>query len=620
MKAAWMIGGAALALSSAMVLAQEAPVDLLPPGFDDPAPAPTPTPRATRAPTSTPTQASPGEAADPGTVSQQPGEIVQPLPLPGATPSADLDLTNLPTLEELESMSTDDLDELLGLKPKFDIPPAARRSMERVGLLDVQEGGLPAASLARQPAGLVRAVLAGTTQPMVSRWGHILLRRALASRLAAPEGMSAVEFATLRARALNALGEHVVARALVQDIDTANYSPALTNAAIDAYIGSADIVGACPAVRLVETPRDDAQWQMLAGICNAYAGEATRAQNDLRRLLSRTEEDRIDVLLAQRFAGSAGRGRRAVTIEWDDTGTLTPWRFAMANALGEPVPEALLEEAAPELLRTAALTPALTPVQRARGTDIAASSGILSSSAMVDLYSQIFAEEGVQGDAAITASRLREAYVGADPLRRLSAIRDIWSGGGDYSYGRMVLTAYAAARLPVAEEIGEEADGLIASMLAAGLDGDAMRWASQVDNGSEAWALLALANPSSAAMVSGGDLDSFVDDDESARQHKSRMLLAGLAGLERIASADVAQFSERLAVDFAAPTRWTRLIDRAAEVDNAALVAMLAGLGMQGEGWDRMTARHLFHIVSALRRVGLEAEARMIAAEAVARA
>jgi hypothetical protein len=61
------------------------------------------------------------------------------------------------------------------------------------------------------------------------------------------------------------------------------------------------------------------------------------------------------------------------------------------------------------------------------------------------------------------------------------------------------------------------------------------------------------------------------------------------------------------------------MIERAADVDNAALVALLAGLGMQGEGWDRMTARHLFHIVSALNRVGLSAEARMIAAEAVAR-
>ena len=52
MKSAWLAGGAALALSSAMVLAQDAPVDLLPPGFDEPAPAPTPTPtpRATQAP------------------------------------------------------------------------------------------------------------------------------------------------------------------------------------------------------------------------------------------------------------------------------------------------------------------------------------------------------------------------------------------------------------------------------------------------------------------------------------------------------------------------------------------------------------------------------------------
>ena len=621
MKSAWLAGGAALALSSAMVLAQDAPVDLLPPGFDEPAPAatPTPTPRATQAP------AAPGPAAaprDPGEAgASQSGEVVQPLPTqPAPVGGTDLDLADLPTLEELEAMSTDELDELLGLKPKFDIPPAARRSMEQVGILGQREGGLPAASLARQPAALVRAVLAGTTRPMVSRWGHILLRRALASRLATPEGMDPVEFATLRVRALNALGEHVVARAVVQDIDTANYSPALTDAAVEAYIGSADIIGACPAVRLVDTQRDDAEWQMLAGICNAYAGEATRAQNDLRRLMSRTEDDRIDVLLAQRVAGSAGRGRRAVTIEWDGIAGLTTWRFALANALGEPVPDELLGDAEPDLLRTAALTPALTPLQRARAADIAAASGILSSAAMVDLYSQIFAEEGAEGDAAVTASRLREAYVGTDPLQRLAAIHDIWGGGGEFSYGRVVLTAYAAARLPVDDALADDADGLVAAMLAAGLDRDAMRWAGVVDDGSVGWAMLALADPDGSPMVSDGELDGFVDDDDSPRQHKSRMLLAGLAGLGRVADAEIAEYGERLGIDLAAQTRWTRMIERAAEVDNPALVAMLAGLGMQGSGWDRMTARHLFHIVSALRRVGLEAEARMIAAEAVARA
>ena len=40
---------------------------------------------------------------------------------------------------------------------------------------------------------------------------------------------------------------------------------------------------------------------------------------------------------------------------------------------------------------------------------------------------------------------------------------------------------------------------------------------------------------------------------------------------------------------------------------------------MQGSSWDQMTPRHLYFIVSALNRVGLQAEARMIAAEAVAR-
>src|SRR3546814_2099866 len=99
------------------------------------------------------------------------------------------------------------------------MPPGARRSLARVGVIDSSEGGFAYPSLARQPAALVRAALRGTSRPMVSRWGHILLRRALSSRLAAPQGMNPVEFAALRARSLNAMGEHGIARALVQDVD-----------------------------------------------------------------------------------------------------------------------------------------------------------------------------------------------------------------------------------------------------------------------------------------------------------------------------------------------------------------------------------------------------------------
>src|SRR5690606_38770677 len=109
------------------------------------------------------------------------------------------------------------------------------------------------------------------------------------------------------------------------------------------------------------------------------------------------------------------------------------------------------------------------------------------------------------------------------------------------------------------------------------------------------------------------------DDDDSADKRKSRFLVAGLAGLGRLDSGAAQGAARRLGVSLTHDSKWSRAIDRAGEYRNPALVALLAGLGMQGSGWDKMTARHLFHIVRALDRAGLNAEARMIAAEAVAR-
>lgn len=615
----WLAAGvAAMALGSSLALAQGQPVDLLPPGFEAPTPTPTPAPAPTPSPRPAATPApSPGAAPTPV---RRPGEVVQPLPTAPSTSSSAADLADLPTLRELENMSTDELDELLGLKPRFDIPPAARRSTERVGIIGPQEGGMPVASLANQPATLVRAVLTGTDGQLVSRWGHILLRRALASRLAAPAGMGAVEFAALRAGLLNRMGEHTAARALVQDIDTADYDENLTGAALDAYIGTADIVGACPAVRLSREAREGGEWRMLQAICNAYAGEETRAGNDLRRLMNSGAVPRIDSLLAQRFAGAAGAGRRAVNIEWNDVEEVTPWRFALANALGVDIPVELAGTLSPALQLQTATAPMLPLPQRVAGAKMAAERGILSSEALIDLYSQIYALDDMEIEARATAVQLRNAYVDDDPAARLAAMRDIWSGERGEDFGPYVLTAYAAARLPPNEALADDAAALISSMLAAGLDRDAQRWSGVVEDGSMAWGILAVATPGASAQVSGGDLGSFIDNDGSTRQLGSRLLLAGLAGLGRIDPSDIAGYSEDLGVDLSRRSVWTERISQAAQADNPALVALLAGLGMQGESWQRMTALHLYHIVRALDAVGMNAEARMIAAEAVARA
>lgn len=609
MKRTLLIGGAVLALCSSLVMAQGAPESLLPPGFDDPRPTPSPTPAPSPSaprPTAQAPAASPSSSAP----------VVQPVP-GAAAPSIALP-SELPSIEEIDKMTPDEVDDLLGLKPKFDIPPAARRSMQRVGVISSEEGGMASQSLAGQPASLVRAALNGTRKPLVSRWGHILLRRVLASRLAAPKGMSPVEFAALRAKVLNGMGEPAIARALVQGVDTANYDLALTNAAFAAYLGTADVLGICPATRLHGGIRKDPQWQLARWVCDAYAGEGSSAKRALDKALNNQLAPAIDVLLAQRFANAAGDGRGAVTIEWDKVSDLNPWRFALANALGVAIPDGLTRDAGAYYRRSAAIAPMLPLAMRADAADLAGAEGILSSEAMVDLYSQIYADDEVTGDAADRASRLRESYVADNAADRMAALRDIW-GSGTPEYGRLVLTAFAAARIPANEDNADDAALLLSSMLAAGLDGNAMRWGKVVKEGSQAWGILALAQPVRTSPVDSAAVETFIDDDGSAAQRKSRFLVAGLAGLGRLDSAATANLSTGLGIDLSRETRWSRAIDKAATVDNPALVALLAGVGMQGSGWDKMTARHLYHIVSALDRVGLKAEARMIAAEAVAR-
>ncbi|MFM6950959.1 MAG: hypothetical protein ACKOW1_08060 [Novosphingobium sp.] len=615
--------GSTLALSSALVLAQNAPESLLPPGFDKPRAAPSRPAQAPARPAAAPVTVTKGNAPTTSNAASVSVPVVQQVPGAAATTAAaGLPAgVRIPTLQELEAMSPDELDELLGLKPRSDMPPAAQRSLKQVGVLADYEGGLPAGSLARQNGALVRAALDGNKGQLVSRWGHILLRRALASRLDAPLGMNPADFAASRAALLVRMGEGEVARAVVQDVDAGNFTDSLTRAALDAYAFTADITGICPAITVQGGARKDAEWRVLRSVCQAFQGDGTAAMAQLDRMQGGGVWPKIDMLLAQKYAGAAGKARRAVTIEWDGVTEMTPWRYAFTIATGLEPPASLMRNAPDRYAYAAALAPMVPLVTRAEGADKAAAAGILSSAAMVDLYSQIYAQDDITGDWAERSELLRAAYTGEAPADRMKAIAQLWDGAQDsrVRYSRMVLTAYAAARMPVSDSFADQSGDLVASMLAAGLDGNAMRWASQAEVGSLTWAQLALASPSRGNPVSAGALESFYSDDDSDNYRKSRFLLAGLAGLSRVDQSTASDFASKLEINLNRQTRWTRLIDQAADVNNAALVCFLAGVGMQGDGWDKMTSVHLYHIVSALNRVGLSAEARLIAAEAVAR-
>lgn len=611
--------GTALALTSAWAVAQSGPESLLPKGFDEPAPAsPPPAAPAASAPAAAPRAIStPVIQQIPSTA---PAAIDAGLAVPALTGPGGL--TRVPTLEELERMSPEDFEDLLGNKIDLDMPPQARRSMERVGLIDDTEGGLSADSLSVQHPSVVEAALAANQGQLVSRWGHILLRRALISRLAPPAGMSPQRFLALRVALLLRMGESDAARAVLQDIDIANYTPELGNMAFDTYQNTADFTGLCPVFSSLGSLRDDPQWNAAKAICEAFRGSGASAMAKLDKARVRGSMERIDVLLAQKYAGAAGRSRKAVTIEWDGVTTVTPWRFGLANAVGLTPPDSAMDGAAPIYDDMTALAPMVGLARRAAAADYAGATGVLSNAAMVDLYGQLYSDPEVQGEWQQRAETLRNAYVLEDPSARFSAMQSLWNGasGANAIYARQVLTAAAAARIAPSKDLEDDAPALLTSMLAAGYDANALAWSPVVASGSQGWALLVLAAPGRIKPVGSSAVTTFVDADGSQDKRRSAFLVAGLAALGRIDEGDARSFSGQLGLELDSSTRFITALDRAASNGDAASVALLAGLGMQGSDWHRMTPRYLFHIVSALRTVGLEADARMIAAEAVARA
>src|SRR3546814_10406877 len=107
--------------------------------------------------------------------------------------------------------------------------------------------------------------------------------------------------------------------------------------------------------------------------------------------------------------------------------------------------------------------------------------------------------------------------------------------------------------------------------------------------------------------------------DLDANFTRSRLFLAGAAGLGRMSADDAERAAKELDLGIGAINSWTRAIDRAAAQNQPATVMLLAAVGMQGSDWRAVPPENLYHIVAELRATGLEGYARMIAAEEVGR-
>lgn len=606
------VSGALLLAVAIPVVAQGGPESLLPPGFGEPDAAPPAT--------------QPGGSAPSSPSGGAPFDVPAPSLLPpGAATAA------LPPLPDLAANAAE---AEVKDPAEYDLPPTARRSLDQVGPLTPESGGVSAGAYGAVRGQFLTGLMRTTRAPLVSRWASILLRRVLLSGTATPPGVNGADLVAERAALLLRMGEADAARLLVQSVDSANYTPRLYAVAMDAYLAAADPAGFCPLVGEAVIATQDPRWQMAQAICASFSGDQGQATSYLNQAQRQSKLRGIDYRLAEKTVGAGPNSRRSVKIEWDGVGQLDTWRFGLATATNVEIPIALFSGGASDTMRAwEARAPALSPGRRLAGVAAASRLGVFSGDALASYYAGF--GEPVDGDLPPPPDlyeTFRRAYAGETVGARVLAMHAFWSmapadgsavGPGGVSYGALPPIARAAAALPPSAEAGSDVPWLLAAMFAGGYDRNAAAWTRAVDamegEGKErAWALLAVGLPD-AGMARRDRIDAFVAADESEDKVASRMLVAALVGLGRLPADQAGDIGSGLGMRGPARSRWALALQTAAAARQKATVALLAAVGMQTRRWDQLPPEHLGAILSAMRASGLEPEARMIAAEAMTR-
>jgi hypothetical protein len=574
-------------------------------------------------------QAAPSAQPEPALTQQEPAPTPEPATQPGAEPSpAPQRRAPAPSAADAGEAGVAEIsaEDLPPPPPPIELPEHAQRDPRIVGRIDPQSLNLGATPWGGAHGGFLSTLLRRMDAPIASRWAHMSLRNALLARAPAPRLVHPVDWVGERVWLLVRMGEADAARMLVSAVDVDDFTPKMFQVSVQSALASADPPALCPLQKGIGTVEERIA-PMVDAMCASLSGEPESAAAQIESARRRGRIGGIDLVLAQKVVGAGADSSRAVTVEWEPVDRLDSWRFGLATATGMVPPENLIANAPPHLRAWQARAPLLTYQQRLGSARIATGLGVFSSQALTDIYSAIYDGTGPDELSETDAWQLRLAFAGRDLQTRLAAMRRLWdmdSNSLEREASRALL-ARAAARVQPSAELQSDAANLIASMLAAGMDRNAARWASVVGDMEDqfadaSWAMLALASPDVANLdVGTGRISDFIKRDESPNKHRSAMLVGGLVGLGRITSEQADDLNRSHGLRLERRSRWSQMIDASARLGQGGTVLALTGIGFQSTDLSRIPPSHLLHAVAALRRTDQDFTARMIAAEALSR-
>lgn len=579
----------------AALAAQDAPESLLPPGFEQPTPEPTPAPSPRPTPTPTPTPT--------------------PAPVPRDTGPADSDADLSSDLDEDDEES-------------LDTAADDENSEDVAGGFAGSSGSLSLTGEA--PWGAVdgrfhKILMRRLDVPLASRWAHIGLRSALMSNAPAPGDLGAQDWLAERVWLLLRMGEADAARLMLAAGRVSTASPKLAQVILQTALAASDPAAMCPVPTRLDDAEPDAE-PLVRAVCAALSAQPEIASDIIARARRGGTLDAIDLALVDKLIGAGSGTGRATTLEWEPVDRLNSWRYGLATGTGVLPPETLMDNVAPRVRAWAARAPLLSADARLPFARTAAGMGVFSGQALVDLYSLEYDRLPPEDLSGTDALLLRRTFAEPDRAERLAAMREFWALGDGEPHERMAslaATALAAVQVRPDAALEAEAPDLVAAMLTAGFVEQALRWNSVLDDMDDAaadgvWSQLVLAG--ARGEVSPRRVRAFVSRDDAEGKRRSAILVASLAGLGLLEDAQVADLDEDEGWGIMRETRLTQLLGAAASRGDQGTVMLLAAVALQADTVGAIPPAYWRALIGALDTVGQDFLARMIAAEAVARA
>ncbi|MDH3335506.1 MAG: hypothetical protein OEL50_02570 [Rhodospirillaceae bacterium] len=514
-------------------------------------------------------------------------------------------------------------------------------NLDTIGVLTPEEGGFSRDlwyGMDRQELESLLVKLSVTTSSPATR---DIMRRLLLTGADVPEGENG-KLVTIRAKLLADMGDFVGVAKLMDSLPGMVTHKELLRIEVDTRLLTGDNARACELAQLYMADESSSYWQKVFIFCQALSGQHDAAALGVSLLNEMGARDNVFYTLIDHLAV----GGKVPTI--DSLSDPKPLHLALARAAKARFPSDTIESNLPGVLRAIAISPNASTELRLEAAERAEVAGALPVDALRQIYASIQFNEselssplanvtrrsGPMSRALLYRASLMQTAPSAQAITLSRALAMARSGGRYASTARAFLPVLS--RVEPSKELAWFAPEAIRAFLITGRHTEAATWFATLKQSSkdskkltdELISLMPIARLSGFAGAMDWDLKNLTlwqettarsTEDKDVARNRAAILGAVFDALGNVVPNEfwipLVNGPERLGVLAPHPALWFRL-SAAAERAHVGETILLSLVIMGNGGPDSVETVVLHRLLTALRTVGLEKEAREIALEA----